>query len=206
MRKIWRQVSAKLVPCIGLAGAGIAMSFRYGNGRQGGFEHRLAALAGVIIFVFFATTALHVLTAAVRRRIVARRLGIGRAAALQFILRLFGYAAILFIALDGVGVPVGHLLLGSAVLGIVLGVAAQQALANFFASIVLIVSHPFAVGDELTLFSGALGGKYEGTVADIGLTHTHLRQKNGTVVALPNSTLLAGAALMPDKDVAQTSK
>ncbi|HEY8999644.1 MAG TPA: mechanosensitive ion channel family protein [Candidatus Saccharimonadales bacterium] len=198
-RHFWRKAYLRLVPCAVLFVGGISLSFHYGNVRHGNFDHKLIALAGVSLFVVFSIASLHVLTSAVRKSIVAHRLGVGRAAALQFILRLFGYLAIMFTTLDGVGVPVGHLLLGSAVLGIILGVAAQQALGNFFASIVLIVSHPFVVGEELTLVSGALGGKYEGTIVDIGLTHTHLQEKNGTVVALPNATLLAGAAIVPEK-------
>lgn len=196
---LWRKATIRLSPCVAMATGGIVLSFTYGHVRHGNFSHKLVALAGVLLFVVFAAAALHIVTSAVRRAIVARRLGVGRAAALQFILRLFGYLAILFTALDGVGVPVGHLLLGSAVLGIILGVAAQQALGNFFASVVLIIAHPFTVGEELTLISGALGGKYEGVVIDIGLTHTRLQEKDGTIVALPNATLLAGAAIMPEK-------
>jgi small-conductance mechanosensitive channel len=136
---------------------------------------------------------------AIHKSIVLNRLGVGRAASLRFIVLLFGYLVILLTSLDHIGIPVERILLGSAVLGIILGVAAQQALANFFASIVLIVSHPFAVGEDITLTSGALGGTYVGHVADIGLTHTHLKQENGTLVALPNSTLLVNAAVKIDK-------
>jgi small-conductance mechanosensitive channel len=130
---------------------------------------------------------------------VSQRLGTGRAASIQFILRVLGYLVIFITALDHLGIPVERLLLGSAVLGIILGVAAQQALANFFASVVLIISHPFTVGEHITLFSGALGGKHEGRVIDIGLTHTHIQEANGTVVALPNSTLLIGAAIKVER-------
>jgi small-conductance mechanosensitive channel len=93
-------------------------------------------------------------------------------------------------------VPVGHILVGSAVLGIVLGVAAQQALANFFASIILIISHPFTVGESITIVSGGLGGSYEGMVDDIGLTHTKINLVNGNIVKLPNSALLTSAAIV----------
>ena len=185
----------KLIPCAVLFLGGLILSSDYGNLKQGGYDHKLVALCGVFLFLVFATVFLHILSNTVGKVIIANKLGVGRAAAIQFVLRLFGYLAILFTTLDHVGVPVGHLLLGSAVLGIILGVAAQQALANFFASIVLIISHPFTVGQEVTLVSGALGGTYVGTITEIGLTHTHLRDKKGDLIAFPNSTLLTGCTI-----------
>lgn len=196
---IWRKANVKLVLCVFLSVVGLSIGIANGGIKRGGVNHKLIASAGVLFFLIFAIIFLEVLTNALHKTIVSKRLGVGRAAALQFIVRLFGYLAILILSLSLVGVPVGHLLLGSAVLGIILGVAAQQALANFFASIVLIVSHPFTVGEHLTLISGALGGKHIGTIVDIGLTHTKLQEKNGTIIALPNSTLLTGAAIIPGK-------
>lgn len=192
---IWRRAIAILIPCALILFGGIILSATYGSLRRGNIEHRIIAAAGVVIFTVFSIAFLHTLTNAISKVISSRRLGVGRAASLKFVLRTVGYLTILITALDRVGIPVGRILLGSAVLGIILGVAAQQALANFFASIVLIIAHPFTVGEQITLVSGALGGKYTGTITDISLTHTHLRESDGTVVALPNSTLLIGAAI-----------
>jgi small-conductance mechanosensitive channel len=110
-------------------------------------------------------------------------------------MRVAGYIIIVFLVMDLLTIPIGNLLVGGAALGIILGVAAQQALANFFASIVLIISHPFEVGESITINSGALGGKYVGDIVDIGLTHTTLRADDGKFVMLPNSTLLSGATI-----------
>jgi small-conductance mechanosensitive channel len=194
-KHIWRQALVVLIPCALIFIGGIILSAVYGSVRSGSIERRMIAFTGVVLFTIFSIAFLHVLTNAISKVIIFHRLGIGRAASLKFILRTFGYLTILLTALDRIGIPVGHILLGSAVLGIILGVAAQQALANFFASIVLIVAHPFTIGQELTLVSGALGGQHTGEIIDIGLTHTHLKESNGTVVALPNSTLLIGAAI-----------
>jgi small conductance mechanosensitive channel len=193
--KIWRRANLILVPCAVLFIGGAVTSSVYGNVRQGGFDHKLVALSGVTLFIIFAVTFLHVFTNALHRTIIFNRLGVGRAAALQFVIRIFGYLTILLTAMDHVGIPVGRILLGSAVLGIILGVAAQQALGNFFASIVLIVAHPFTVGEHITFVSGALGGKYVGKVLDIGLTHTRLEENDGDVVFLPNATLLSTTAI-----------
>jgi small-conductance mechanosensitive channel len=202
-KNLWFKINSKLILCAVLFIGALIISSHYGNVRQGTFDHKLASLFGVIIFVIFANAFLRVLAMGVRKTIIYRQLGVGRGAALQFILLLFGYLAVLITALDRLGIPVGRILLGSAVLGIILGVAAQQALANFFASIVLIISHPFTVGEHVTITSGSLGGKYIGTIVDIGLTHTHLREKNGNLVYLPNSTLLIGATIRVQKDPSQ---
>ncbi len=205
-KHLWRQANIKLLPCVLLIATGLVLSYSHGGVRKGSLDHQLLAFIGVVIFMLFSVSFLHILTEAVRKTIVYKRLGTGRAAALQFILRLIGYLTVLIVALDRLGVPVGHILVGSAVLGIILGVAAQQALANFFASIILIISHPFAVGDEVALVSGALGGRYEGTIIDIGLTHTKLKEKNESLVSLPNSTLLTSAAIVSSKKQEQAAK
>jgi small-conductance mechanosensitive channel len=176
---------------------GAVLSTVYGNVHHGNFNRHIVSLLGVIVFVIFATAFLHVLTRTIHRHIALHKLGTARAASIQFLLRMFGYVAILLISLELLGISVEKLLFGGAVLGIILGVAAQQALANLFASIVLVISHPFAVGDVVTLTSGALGGKYEGTIIDIGLTHSRLAQDDGNIILLPNATVLAGAAIMP---------
>ena len=195
----WRKVNIKLVPSAVLFIAGAVISDQYGNVRSGSLDKKLVALAGVVAFIVFSITFLHVLTKAIRKLIATHRLGTGRAASIQFILRTFGYLAILLMTLQLVGVPVGKLLLGSAVLGIILGVAAQQALANFFASFVLLVARPFYVGQDIRIKSGALGGEYIGTVVELGLTHTRIRQEDETIVFLPNATLLSSATIMVQK-------
>lgn len=171
----------------------------YGRVRSGNFSHRAVALAGILVFVIFANLFLRLLTSTIRRTLVAHRLGTGRAAAIQFILRTIGYVVILLSTLELLGIPIEKLLLGGVALSVVLSVAAQQALANFFASIVLVLSHPFTIGEQITLRSGALGGDYDGLVLDIGLTHTQLQIAEDKVMFMPNATLLSGAAIIVQK-------
>jgi small-conductance mechanosensitive channel len=186
----------KLLPCFVLISIGLYYSTEYGGiTSTSKIQYKLINSAGVLIFVIFAFIFLSVLSKAVKKAIINSNLGRGRAAAAEFLINIFGYLVILFTALDHLGIAVGHLLLGSAILGIILGVAAQQALANVFASIVLIVSHPFTVGQEITVLSGGLGGKYEGTVIDIGVTHTRIREKDDNIIAFPNAALLTGATI-----------
>ena len=194
-KRTWRRANFQLLPSAVLFVAGLYISMANGTIRTGDFNHKLSALIGILLFVLFATTFLQVITRTIAHLVSLRHLSVGRAAALQFILRLIGYIAIVLTTLDICGIPVGKLLLGGAAVGIILGVAAQQALANLFASIVLIISHPFAVGQDITFNSGALGGLYVGRVKDIGLTHTKLQKDDGQIVLLPNATLLSGATI-----------
>jgi small-conductance mechanosensitive channel len=195
----WGRTNLQLIPCAALFISAAVISAVYGNVRTGGVGHKVIAVIWVCVFVIFAVAFLHVLAKAVHGLIAYHRLGTGRAAAIQFILRIVGYITIMLMTLNLLGVPVGRLLLGGAALGIILGVAAQQALANFFASIVLIVSHPFTVGQSITLYSGALGGTYVGKVVDIGLTHTRMVDVDGNTLILPNATVLSGAVIMSQK-------
>ncbi len=197
LSNIWRRANTKLVPCAIMVIVGIFLSTFSGNIRSHGVGRKFIAIVGIIVFIFFATAFLQVLTKTVHRFITLHRLGGGRASSIQFILRALGYGAIIVATLDLLTIPVGRILLGSAVLGIILGVAAQQALANFFASIVLIITHPFTVGEDIKVV--AMGITYEGIVLDIGLTHTKLEEKNGTHVLLPNAVLLSNAAIMPQR-------
>jgi small-conductance mechanosensitive channel len=202
---IWRRANIRLIPCALLFIAGAYIASANGGIRAGHAQHKLIALFGVFVFVMFANMFLRIFTRTIYRLISKHHLSAGRAAAMQFILRIIGYGAIFLSGLDLLGVPVGKLLLGGAAVGIILGVAAQQALGNLFASIVLIVSHPFYVGETITLVSGGLGGTYTGVIKDIGLTHTRLQDKKGDNFLFPNAALLSGATVVIRKPVPRPS-
>jgi small-conductance mechanosensitive channel len=195
----WKYANVRLIPCGILIVFGAALARLNGDVQMGSLSHKILAAFGILIFLLFSSVFLHILTKIIFMVLINHHLSVGRAAVIKFLLRIFGYATVFLLTLDLLGIAVGRLVLGGAVLGIILGVAAQQALANFFASIVLIFSHPFAVGDDIVLFSGALGGKYVGRVVDLGLTHTQLRDSDGNIIFMPNATVLSGAAIMSMK-------
>lgn len=176
---------------------GMIISSTYVNIADKKLAERLIAFISVFLFVFAGIIFIRSSTAIINKIIAQRRLGIGRAAAIQFILRIIGYLIILLVAFELMNISVAKLLLGGAFLGIILGVAAQQALANFFASLILIITHPFRVGEEVTIISGSFGGANEGTILDIGLTHTKLKLIDGRTMFMPNSTILSWAAIIP---------
>ena len=112
--------------------------------------------------------------------------------ALQMLVTGFGYAVALVGMLSMASISVGHLLLGGAILGVVVGIAAQQSLGNVFAGLVLLLARPFAVGNYVRVRSGALGGEFFGTVTSMSLTYVSIMTDQG-MLKVPNSSLLAAA-------------
>ena len=126
------------------------------------------------------------------RKATEDRLDDSRGGPLSLVVRIVGYGIVLLAVLGAFKVPLGGLLLGGALTGVVIGIAAQQTLGNFFAGIVLLVVKPFGVGDSVVLRSGPLGGEYEGTVTEITLYYVNVTTARGPVM-LPNASVLASA-------------
>jgi Mechanosensitive ion channel len=63
---------------------------------------------------------------------------------------------------------------------------------------VLLLAHPFRVGDSIRMQAGALGGQISGTIAEIGITYVRLATSTG-VISIPNSQVLnAVVGPLPD--------
>ncbi len=75
------------------------------------------------------------------------------------------------------------LLASSAVLGLVVGFAARQTLANGVAGILLAITQPIRIGDLVTF------EEETGTVEDVRLTYTFIRKANDTRLIVPNERL-----------------
>jgi small-conductance mechanosensitive channel len=75
------------------------------------------------------------------------------------------------------------ILASSAVLGIVVGFAARQTLANAIAGILLAITQPIRIGDLVT-FEGETG-----VVEDIRLTYTYILGDDGKRLVVPNELL-----------------
>ncbi len=91
----------------------------------------------------------------------------------------------LVIAGNQVGIQITALLTGVSIIGLAIGFAAQETLANFIAGIVIFWDKPFKVGDWLDV-----GNKY-GRVLRITFRSTRLLSLDGEVVILPNTSVLA---------------
>jgi small conductance mechanosensitive channel len=96
---------------------------------------------------------------------------------------ILGYG--LIIALDQLGVHVTALLTGISIMGLAIGFAAQDTIANLIASIVVFWDKPFKVGDWITL-----DGAY-GQVQRVTFRSTRILKENGDIIASPNVVVLS---------------
>jgi len=111
---------------------------------------------------------------------------------LRAIAAVVGYTIVVFATLGLISVPLGHIAVGGAIAGVVLGIAAQQVLGNVFAGLVLLLARPFRLNDHIRIRSGALGGEFDGVVRAMNLTYVMVRTEQG-LLNVPNSSLLAAA-------------
>jgi small conductance mechanosensitive channel len=87
-------------------------------------------------------------------------------------------------ALDQLGVNVGAALAGIGVVGVAVGFAAQDSLANTIAGFMIFWDKPFLVGDWLEV-----EGQF-GMVQDITLRSTRIRTPRNTFVVIPNKKII----------------
>lgn len=140
------------------------------------------------LFGIFGSTATYGL-AGKARELLEPRVGAAHAAIVRYAILIVGAFTTLVITLELFTVPVSQLLLGGALTSVFVGIAAQQALSNVFAGLVLLIARPFHVGDTIRLRAGALGGTIDGIVTDIGITYVRL-YTDGSVMSVPNSQVL----------------
>jgi 4-amino-4-deoxy-L-arabinose transferase-like glycosyltransferase len=123
------------------------------------------------------------------RSVLEPAIGPSHAAVVRYALVLIGAVTTLLVTLALLGIPISQLLLGGALTSVFVGIAAQQSLSNVFAGIVLMLAHPFRVGDSIRMQAGALGGQLSGTITEIGITYVRLATATG-VISIPNSQVL----------------
>jgi small-conductance mechanosensitive channel len=185
----WRAIIAGL-----LAVACGIISWMAGNRFHGYFESGPLA-SKVIAAVAAAATCLFGVVAVLEfggrtRDALQPVTGLAHAAIVRYAIVLLGILAVVIVTLTLLKLPISQLLVGGAITSIILGIAAQQALGNVFAGIVLLLSRPFVVGDRVRFRAGAFSGQIEGTVTEIGITYLRLETVEG-MLHLPNSQVLA---------------
>jgi len=77
----------------------------------------------------------------------------------------------------------GGLLASSAVLGVIIGLASQRTLGNFVAGLLIALSQPVRLGDQVT-YAGE-----DGVIEEIGLTYTFIRMEDSARLVVPNEKL-----------------
>lgn len=174
---------------IAIAGVVVANLYEIDKGGKFTFDDRIG-LVGVVVFiiggVILVRSAVGAFNVAASDSLQEKAKG----TPVSFLIYAAGYV---FVALGAVSLtPINpaSLLFGGALTGVILGIAAQQTIGNFFAGFVLVVVRPFTVGD-LVYLKGALG-EYEGTVSEMTLFYVHIATEQGPVM-LPNAGVLASA-------------
>jgi small-conductance mechanosensitive channel len=106
------------------------------------------------------------------------------------VLRRTVFAAIVFIGIVSallvvpeVRAVAGGVLASSAVIGLVIGFASQRTIGNAVAGILIAVSQPLRIGDEVEV-QGT-----RGVVEEIGLTYTWIRTRDNDRFVVPNEKL-----------------
>jgi len=135
------------------------------------------------------------------RQLLEPKTGTSHSGVIRYAILLLGAFATLAITLALFAVPVAQLVVAGGLTSVFVGIAAQQALSNVFAGLVLLFARPFVVGEAIRLRAGALGGTLDGTVTEIGITYVRL-DTGGSVMAIPNSQVLNAVIgpIPPDED------
>jgi small-conductance mechanosensitive channel len=80
----------------------------------------------------------------------------------------------------------GGILASTAVLGLIVGFAAQHTIGNLVAGVQIAVSQPFRIGDRITF------DENDGRVTDITLSYTYIDPGDGSHFVIPNQLLVEG--------------
>lgn len=189
-----RSARSQLIRALGilvLLVAGFVVA-RLGDPTSHILRKRLEAILGAALVLIAGIVIVRLLASATRMAMEHHR-GDQRGAPLGLIVSGIGYLALLLAVLSALRFKLDSLLLGGALTGVILGIAAQQTLSNFFAGILLMVVRPFNVGDRVVLRSAL--GEYEGVVRDIDFFYVKLTTRRGPV-ELPTASVL-GSAIGP---------
>jgi small-conductance mechanosensitive channel len=152
---------------------------------------RAAAAVGVFaLFYFFAKAVLYSSSHLIYRR--GRPVYVGRVIGklLQLATVIIGLLASLAVVFPSFRARDLIQLLG--ISGVAIGFAFRDVLQNFLAGIILLLSAPFKIGDEIE-FSGQ-----KGEVEDIQIRATLLRAEDGRRVVIPNTSLFTTMLLVRD--------
>jgi len=148
-------------------------------------------MVGLLIFLVFYFLSL--VAAGTARRISDRyrrqkNLGIVLGRLLQWLVLLIGIlvaAVVIFPTFTPAGM-IEFLGIGS----VAIGFAFRDILQNFLAGILLLVTEPFRIGDQIVV------GSYEGTVEEIQTRATMIRTYDGRRVVIPNADLFVDSVIV----------
>lgn len=114
---------------------------------------------------------------------------------------LMGYSILVLLLMAEFNINITGILVGAGFLGIVIGLASQSTLGNFFAGISMMAAKPFATGDKVTFSTWQYGlmppsyshhqmlPGYTGTILELGMMYTRIKLEDGTSIFVPNGVL-----------------
>jgi small conductance mechanosensitive channel len=102
---------------------------------------------------------------------------------LKSVATLVVYTLALMIALAEFDISLGPLVAGAGIVGVALGFGAQTLVRDFLSGIFMLIEDQYGVGDVIDV------GDAAGTVEEVSLRTTRLRDLNGTVWYIPNGEI-----------------
>ena len=96
---------------------------------------------------------------------------------------IFIWIAAIFGILHQVGVPIGPLITGAGIIGVAVGFGSQSLIKDIITGLFIIVENQFRIGDFVCV------DKYCGTVEDMTIRITKLRELDGTIHYIPNGEI-----------------
>lgn len=86
----------------------------------------------------------------------------------------------IFTVLGSLGIDIRAALASVSVIGLALGLAAQDTVSNLFGAAAVFIDKPFRIGDSVRI------GDVEGSVEEMGLRSTRIRNGEGHLITVPN--------------------
>ncbi len=102
---------------------------------------------------------------------------------LQSVIRYFIYFITILMVLQEFHIDTTSLVAGAGIIGLALGVGSQSLIRDFVTGFFIVLENQFAVGDYI------VSGDMAGTVEDIGLRVTKLRDGNGVLHIIPHGAI-----------------
>ena len=159
-------------------------------------------LVGALILLFFFWIIARILRFVITR--VARRARLRTA--LVDLLSMLTFATVMLVAVLAAAavlfptITPGKLLTALGLGSVAIGFAFKDILENFFAGVLLLLREPFGVGDHIA------SDDAEGSVEEITIRDTHIRQTDGQLVVVPNAALFQNpVTVRTDKEFRRTS-
>src|SRR3954447_10112475 len=104
-------------------------------------------------------------------------------ALLRSIVTLVVWSIALLMALGQLGINIGPLVAGAGIVGVAIGFGAQNLVRDFLSGIFMLMEDQYGVGDIID------AGPATGTVENVGLRTTRIRDVNGVVWHIPNGQI-----------------